>query len=138
MPEKTVNTPSPAEPWCWRLDGGAAAGGRRPQRQRTVEEMLQGKRRGTEGHRVRAQLADVDGCLREPVAQRVALGRGADPRQDPGAEQQPGPATQNDPLRPEKVDQVRDSRAEIERGLIENLGGPVGSRGDQRGERGLL
>jgi hypothetical protein len=70
----------------------------------------------------------------------VLAGRGPDRGQQPLAEQQAGPAADDDPLGVEQVDQVADADAEVQRGLVQDLRGTRRRRGqaDQRGERGLL
>ena len=78
---------------------------------RAVEEVLHRERGGAERDGLRPELTELDGRGGERVPQRVALGGLADGRQQPGAEQQAGPATQNDPLRVEQVDQVADTDA---------------------------
>jgi beta-glucuronidase len=76
---------------------------------RPVEEVLHGERRRAERDRLRPELAELDRRGGERMPQRVALRGLADGRQQPGAEQQAGPAAQDDPLRVEQVDQVADA-----------------------------
>jgi beta-glucuronidase len=76
-----------------------------------VEEVLHRERRRAERDRFAPDLAQLDGRGGERMPQRVAPGGVADGRQQPAAEQQAGPATQDDPLRVEQVDQVADADA---------------------------
>ena len=53
---------------------------------------------------------------------RMLPGRLADLRQQPAAEQQPGPAAENDPFRIEQVDQVADPDAQVLCRLLQDGG----------------
>src|SRR5271154_5661036 len=53
-------------------------------------------------------------------------------------EQESGPPAEDDALRAEQVDEVRDARAQVDGGLLQDAGRPVTGGADERGERGLL
>lgn len=78
---------------------------------RAVEEVLHGERRRAERDRLRPELAEFDRGGGERVPQRMAPRGLAHRRQQPGAEQQAGPAAHDDPVRVEQVDQVADTDA---------------------------
>jgi len=78
---------------------------------------------GAEGDGVRSQPPELDRGLGERVPQRVLAGRGHDGGQHPLAEQQARPAADDDPLGVEQVDEVGNTDADVEGGLVEQLGG---------------
>src|SRR5689334_17853448 len=99
---------------CGSAGGAVALGAEN----RSGQERLDWQRGGAEGDGVWSQAAELDRGPGEWVPQGVLAGRGRDGRQHPLAQQQPGPAADDDPLGGEQVDQGADADSEVERGLI--------------------
>src|SRR5579863_3544524 len=131
---------APASPSDLAGPPGSAVFARLGPRPGPVEEGLDRKRRGAERHRPGTEPAQLDRGGGEGMAQRVLPGRLTDVGQQLPAEQQAGPAAEDDALRVEQVDQGAEPGAQVLRGLGEYRRREWRrARGvDQLGERELL